>query len=134
MATRATARAALAALFVTAGGFTTVNAFAPLDLKGTTKVLNIYTRASSLEVRSAHLKKDFHIFYLDTFVKRRGTVADEDDLDALHEIITTVCKANPTNANWEHLELDEESQGLFSEVAGIQYRMERHRVKVKLSG
>ena len=131
--TRKAAREALATLFA-GQGFTTVNAFLPLTLGGTTKVLNIYTRASSLAVHSRDLKKDFHFFILDVLVFRRGTVADEDDLDTLHDTVSTICKANPTNAAWEHLELDEDSEARFVQDAGTQYRLERHKVKVKLTG
>jgi hypothetical protein len=133
MATRKAAREALAALFVTNGSFTTVNDFAPIDLKGTTKVLNIYARASRMDRMSRDVRNNFHVFNLDVFVKRTGTGADEDDLDTLHEAIVTVCVANPTNANWSHLELSEQSECLFAEVAGIPYRLERHRVTIKIT-
>jgi hypothetical protein len=133
MATRQSAREALAALFVANGSFTTVNDFAPIDLKGTTKVLNIYARASRMDRMSRDVRNNFHVFNLDVFVKRTGTGADEDDLDTLHEAIVTVCVANPTNANWNHLELSEPSEPLFAEVAGIPYRLERHRVTIKIT-
>lgn len=132
--TREAAREALAALFVTAGGFTTINAFLPLSLNGTTKVLNIFTRSSSLDRMSQDLKNNFHTFYLDTYIFRRGTAADEDDLDALHEIIIGVCVANPTNAAWSHLQLEGETEARPVHADGNQYLRERHRVKVKLSG
>jgi hypothetical protein len=133
MATRKTAREALAALFVTNGSFTTVNDFAPVDLKGTTKILNIYSRGSRLDRMSRDIKNNFHTFNLDVFVKRENTGAFEDDLDTLHEAIVTVCAANPTNANWSHLELSEQSECLFAEVAGVPYRLERHRVTIKIT-
>jgi hypothetical protein len=131
--TREAAREAFAALVVSAGGFTTVNAFLPLSLGGTTKVANIYTRESDLDVLSADLKNNFHTFNVDCLVLRQGTAADEDNLDALHEIIVGVCVANPSNANWSHLELEGPTEPRFVQDAGTQYRLERHKVKVKLT-
>lgn len=130
---RKEAREAIAGLF-SSPGFTTINAFLPLSLKGTTKVLNIFSSSSSLDRISADLKNNFHTFYLDTYVLRRGTVADEDDLDALHLLIVTACIANPTNAAWSHLELDGQTEVRPVQDAGIQYLRERHRVRVKITG
>ena len=135
MATRKTAREALAGLFsVSEGGFTVINPFLPLSLNGASKILNIFARASSLKVSSQALKKDFHIFYLDTLVLRLGTAVDEDTSDALHEIIVAAIKANPANSNWQHIELDGETEIRPVKDSGEQYIRERHRVKVKLPG
>jgi hypothetical protein len=130
---RETAREALAALIVTAGGFTVVNAFLPLTLSGATKVLNIYTAASGLDRMSGAIKNRFHTFHLDVLVLRAGTAADEDTMDTLHDIIVAVCVANPTNANWSHLQLDGDTEKRPVRDEGKQYWLERHKVKIKVT-
>jgi len=129
---RKEAREAIAGLF-SSPGFTTINAFLPLSLNGTTKVLNVFSRGSSLDRISADLINNFHTFYLDTYILRAGTVADEDNLDALHQLIVAACIANPTNAAWSHLELDEETEVRPVQDAGTQYLRERHKVRVKIT-
>jgi hypothetical protein len=131
--TRKAAREALATLITTAGGFTVVNAFLPLTLNGASKICNIYTRASELDVESANLKNDFYTFNIDALVLRTGVAADENDLDTLHGVIVAVCVDNPKTANWSHLKLDGETEPAFVQDSGKQYRLERHRVKVKLT-
>lgn len=128
---RETAREALAALF-TGQGFNVVNAFLPLELGGATKILNIYTRLSRTDRPSKHNIKDIYTFNLDALVLRRGTAADEDDIDILHAAIVSVCTANPANATWTHLQLDAETEPRFVQDGGKQYRMERHRVTVNV--
>jgi hypothetical protein len=129
---RQTAREALAALFVTAGGFNVVNAFLPLELGGATKILNIFSRVSRTDRPTKHNIHNLYTLNLDALVLRGGTAADEDDLDTLHEIIVTVCLANPATANWSHLQLDAETEPRFVEAEGNQYRMERHRVMLNV--
>lgn len=126
--TRKGAREDLAALFVAAGSFTVVNAFLPLEVKGASKVLNIYTRSTRQDRSSKHNIHNLYTLNLDVLVLRLGTAADEDDLDTLNGVVEAVCVANPKAANWDHLELDSESETRYVRLEGNQYRMERHKV------
>lgn len=130
--TRKAVREALGIIFTNIG-FNTVNLFAPKDLQGQTKVLNVYSKRSRLEKLSADMKNDFYTFNLDVLVKRTGVVADEDDLDTLHDALKTAVSNNIGNAAWSHLEMNEDSDAMFVEISGVPYRMERHTLKVKLS-
>lgn len=131
---RKEAREALAALFVANGSFTTVNAFLPLSLGGTTKVLNIYTRSARRDRPSKNNIHDLYILNADVLVLRVGTAADEDNLDTLHGVIEAVCAANPATANWTHLELDQESEARYVKDEGKQYRLERHQIMLNVRG
>lgn len=133
--TREDARKELASLCVAAGGFTTVNAFLPLTLGGTTKVLNIFAREDEFKRDSGDLMKDICFFNLDTYVLRRGTVADEDDMDDLHEIILAVVIANPAHKPyWSHLQIVGNTEIRPVQEAGTQYLRERHKVSAKIMG
>lgn len=129
---RKTVRERLATLFA-GQGFTQVNGHAPLDLAGATKVLNIYSAGSRPDFISKHLQNSFYSFNLDTFVKRAGGESAEDDLDDLHETVVSVIKAHIKDDNWSHLELADESECLFAEVSGVPYRVERHKLRVKVT-
>lgn len=129
--TRKAVRTELGVIFASIG-FNTVNLFAPKDLQGQDKVLNVYAKRSSLDKISANLKNDFYVFNLDSFVKRTGAVADENTLDDLHDAIKTAVSGNISNANWSHLELGD-SDCLFVELSGVSYRLERHELTVKVT-
>lgn len=131
MATRQAAREALVTLFTAAGAFNQVNGYAKTNLQGFTKVLNVYTRATSHDQPSKNQEIGLVTFMLDVFVLRADVVADENTLDSLHETIRAVVKANQGNAAWEWLQLGE-SDAYFSESNGKDYRLERHPLTVKL--
>jgi hypothetical protein len=131
--TRKQCRAALGVAFA-GQGFTSVFPYAPLDLGGASKVLVITVRRSHHERMGPAYQDDFHVFFLDVYIKRGGGVNTEDALDEMHEVIRAVVKANVGNAAWNEIELEEESDALFAEVAGVPYRVERHPIKLKVSG
>lgn len=129
MGTRKQCREALVTAFA-GQGFTSVLGYAPVDLQGASKVLCIYSDRTRHDMISAHLNNDFYTFFLEVYVKRAGVTA-EDDLDTRHDAIRSVCRANVSNAQWDHLDLNQESEAFFAEVAGAPYRVERHTVTVK---
>lgn len=133
MGTRKQAREALGVAFASQG-FTTVYTYAPLDLLGASKVLVIYADMSRHERLGASFQNDFHGFFLDVYIKRASGANTEDDLDTMHEVIRAVVKANIVNAAWDEITLEEESDALFAEVAGVPYRLERHPLLLKVSG
>jgi len=133
MGTRREVRERLAAIFA-GQGFTQVYDYAPLDLMGATKVLAIYSKASRLDIISADLQNNFYLFNLDVLIKRVGAGNVEDDLDTLHDVIATVIRANVGDDTWSHLELSDDSDCFFAELAGTPYRLERHALLVKVTG
>lgn len=132
MATRKQVRQALVTLFDANSTFNLVLGYLPLDLRGATKVLCLYSESTTHDFISGHLNNNFYTFYLDTLVKRTDSDADENDLDDMHEAIRSVVRANIPNANWDELELSDSSDPLFAELSGVPYRVEQHRLKVKV--
>ena len=129
---RQTVREALAALFVTNGSFTGgVLAYAPVDTQGMDKLLCIYSDRTYHQQESAALEHNFYSFLLDVFVKRSGAETVEDTLDALHDAVRAVIKANQVNVNWDLLDITEPSDCYFAEISGVSYRVESHTLKVK---
>lgn len=133
MGTRKQVRQQLVTLLDADSTFNLVYGYAPTDLSGATKVLCVYTDTTRHEFISAGLNNNFYDFILETYVKRTGAEADENNLDDMHEAVRTVIRANIVNSNWNELNLDEDSDALFAEVSGIQYRVERHSLIVKVS-
>jgi hypothetical protein len=133
MGTRKQVRERLVTLFDADSTFTSVFGYAPLDLKGATKVLCIYSDKSRHEMLSKHLNNNFYQFFLETYIKRVGAENSEDDLDNLHEAIRAVVRANVGDETWNELILEEESEAFFAQVAGVPYRVERHPLLVKVT-
>lgn len=132
--TRKTVRERLVSLFTTNGSFTQVNGYVPIDLKGTSKVLNIYAGGSKPDFISGSMTNEFHVFNLDVLVRRGGTNdTSEDDLDTLQAAVESVIKANIGDSNWSHMEFDGQSECFHAEISGTKYRGERHRLKVKVT-
>lgn len=132
MGTRKECRERLAALFTANGSFTAVFDYAPTTFNGASKVLTIYSDSTRHDMLTAHLNNNFYIFFLDVFVKRAGATT-EDDLDTLHEAVRSVVRTNVADSNWNELFLDEDSECSFVEVAGVPYRMESHRLRIKVA-
>lgn len=131
--TRRQCRAALGTAFVNQG-FSQVFTFAPLDLKGATRVLIIHAGPTRHEVLGAGFANNFYKFFLDVYVLRRGDINTEDELDDMHEVIRSVARANVGNAAWNEITLEEESDPRFARVGGAElYRFERHTVWIKVS-
>lgn len=128
---RATVRAAIGAA-LTGVGFTAVYTYAPTTLGGASKVLAIYSKQSRPDIISAGITNRFFEYFLDVYIKRESGVNTEDQLDAMQELIVTFVKANPSTANWSHLELGQ-SRPFFVEVEGIPYRVEQHPLLVKVT-
>lgn len=129
--TRKAIREELVSIFTAEGSFTLVLGYLPLDLRGASKVLCIYTDDTRHNFMSAHMNDDLHHFFLDTLVKRGNSADHEDDLDDLHEVVRDVIRANIGNANWDELQLEEASDALFGDFSGVPYRVEQHRLQVK---
>jgi len=128
---RQTAREALVTLFTATGEFNQVNGYAPPDLQGMDKVLNIYSDRTHHQQESQALEHNFYVFVLDVMVKRSGGETVEDTLDSLHDTIRSTIKANQINANWDYLSLEEPSDAYFAEISGVAYRVESHILSVK---
>ena len=131
--TRKTIRQALVTLFDADSTFNQVLGYLPLDLNGATKVLCVYSIGTANEFLSGHLNNDFYTFRLDGFIRRTGAEADENDMDDMSEAARTVIRANISNANWNELDLSQESTYLQTEISGVPYIVERHLLKVKLA-
>lgn len=124
----------LVSLFTANGSFNAVLGYSPNALgAATTKVLAIYSRRTRHQVESKDLRNDFYTFNLDVLVKRTADATHEDTLDALHEVVRAVVRANIGDANWSHLDLDENSDAFYGDVQGVAYRVERHVLSVKVS-
>lgn len=128
---RQAARERLVALFTAEGSFSQVHGHAPVDLEGMTPVLCIYTDRTRHTQASADMKIDLYTYILDVYVKRVAGESAEDILDAQHEVIRVVVKANIADANWSHIHLEDESDAYFAEISGVAYRVERHPLVVK---
>jgi len=128
---RQTAREALVVVFDATGEFNQVNGYAPPDLQGYDKVLNIYSDRTHHQQESQALEHNFYVFTLDVLVKRSGGETAEDTLDSLHDTIRSTIKANQSNANWDYLSLEEPSDAYFAEISGVAYRVESHSLSVK---
>lgn len=133
MGTRKQVRQALVALLDANSAFNQVFGYGPLELLGATKVLCVYSDSTMHDFISGHNNNNFYHFHLDTYVKMTGVEADENDLDDLHEAVRSVIRTNIPNANWNELELSDNSNALFAEVSGVKYRVEQHKLKVKVS-
>lgn len=133
MGTRRECRERLVALFTANGSFTVVNGYAPLELNGASKVLNILSDSTTHEWLSANLNNHFYKFALDVYVKRKNGENSEDTLDDLHDVVRAVIRANIGDSTWNELFLDDESRALFAEVSGTHYRMERHTLTIKVT-
>ena len=132
MGTRQECREALAGLF-SAGTFTGgVFDYLPVALNGATKVLAVYNDNTRHELLSASFANNFYRFNLDTLVRRAGATS-EDDLDTLHENVRSVIRGAVGNANWNEITIEEDSETFFAEISGIQYRVEQHKVLIKVS-
>lgn len=132
MGTRKECREALAGLFsalVFTGG---IYDYLPTNLNGATKALAVYTDSARHETITALFGNNFYRFNVDTLVKRAGA-ASEDDLDTLHENVRSVCRSGVGNANWDEITIEEESECFFAEISGVQYRVEQHKVLLKVS-
>lgn len=129
--TRQTVREALVAIFIAEGSFNQVLGYAPVDTQGFDKILSIYTNRTHHIQESQALEHNFYVFFLDVILKREGGEDVEDTLDALHEVIRSTIKANQVNANWDRLDLEEESDAVFAEISGVAYRVETHPLLVK---
>ena len=132
MGTRKEVRKRIATIFA-GQGFNQVLDYAPVDLQGMDKVLCVYTATTHHEMLSQDLNNNFYRFYLDVFVKRASANAAEDTLDDLHDKVREVARANVSDSNWSAISLDEQSDAAFAEISGVQYRMERHGLLVKVS-
>lgn len=134
MGTRAEVRSELVGLFAGDSAFNVVNGYAPLETKGATKILNIYSKRTSHEFTSKHLNTHFYTFILDFLAKRSDTSAAEDALDAAAEAIREVVRANVQNASWSNIQLEAETEAYFAIISGVPYRGEKHTVLVKVTG
>jgi len=132
--TRRQVRERLGVLFTATGSFNQVNAYAPLDLQGFDKVLNIYNSRSRHRQESANLETNLYTFILDVNVKRTSTENSEDALDDLHEVIRATIRANQGDTTWDFLTIDDASDAYFAEISGIPYRVESHPLTVKVTG
>jgi hypothetical protein len=130
--TRRQCREALGVAFASQG-FGRVYIYAPLDLKGETKVLVITSDNTRHEVLGAGFANNFYRFFLDVYVLRRGDIDTESFLDDMHEIIRAVARAGVGNPVWNEITLEEESEALYVEVSGAPYRLERHFLLLKVS-
>ena len=128
---RHTVRDALVAL-AWGASFNQVLGYGPEDLAGATKVLAIYNLGTKNTTETAGFNRAFHRFALEVYILRAGAPT-EDDLDACADAIRSVCQtaANVSNANWEDLSLDTDSEAGFAEVSGQAYRIERFTATVK---
>jgi hypothetical protein len=133
MGTRKQVREQLVTLFDADSTFTTVYGYAPIDLRGTTKVLCVYSDRSRHEMISKHLNNNFYVFFVESYVKRVNGENSEDALDDMHEAIRAVIRANIGDSTWNELNLEEESEAFFAQVAGVPYRVERHELLVKVT-
>lgn len=133
-ATRKDVRKRLATLMAESSAFDEVLDHAPLDLRGKDRVLCIYADRSRHEMISKHLNNDFYRFFLETYALRRvDDAAAEDALDEMHDAIRAVIRANINDGTWNELDLEEESDALFAQVAKEPYRVERHSLLVKVT-
>lgn len=130
--TRRQCREALGIAFASQG-FGRVYTFAPLDLKGETKVLVISSDNTRHEVLGAGFANNFYRFFLDVYVLRRGDIDTEGFLDDLHEIVRAVARAGVGNPVWNEITLEEESVAFFADVSDVKYRLERHFLLLKVS-
>lgn len=132
MGTRKQCRETLATLFsalVFTGG---VYDYLPTNLNGATKALAVYTDNSRHETISALFGNNFYRFNVDTLVKRAGATS-EDDLDTLHEEVRSTVRSAVGNAAWDEITIEEESECFFAEISGIQYRVEQHKILIKVN-
>ncbi len=132
MGTRKECREALTSLFsvlVFTGG---VYEYLPTNLNGATKALAVYNDNTRHEMISGLFGNNFYRFNVDTLVKRAGATS-EDDLDTLHEEVRSTCRSAVGNANWNEITIEEDSDCFFGEISGIQYRVEQHKVLIKVN-
>jgi hypothetical protein len=132
MGTRKECRETLAGLFSALTFTGGVYEYLPMNLNGATKVLAVYSDTSRHEIISGGFGNNFYRFNLDVLVKRAGAGV-QDDLDDLHENVRSVIRAAVGNAAWNEITIEEDSEGLFAEIAGIPYRVEQHKVLIKVS-
>lgn len=133
-ATRKQVRKRLTTLMDESGAFSEVLDHAPLDLRGKDRVLSIYSDRSRHEMLSKHMNNSFYRFFLETYALRRVDEAGaEDAMDEMHEAIRAVIRANVGDQAWNELDLEEESDALFAQIAKEPYRIERHLLLVKVS-
>lgn len=130
--TRKQVREYLAATTYASSGFTAVYDYLPIDLKGASKVLCIYNDATRHEQLSKDMKNDFYIFNLDVLVKRAAGNA-EDDLDTLHEALRSATVAAVGNSTWNEITMEDNSECFFADLAGIDYRVEQHKLLIKVT-
>lgn len=132
--TRKQVRDQLVTLFDADATFNLVVGYKPAVLGAvTTKILAVYTYQSRHELMSAALRNDFYSFVVDALAPRDDATS-EDALDAMHEAVRSVVKANVGDTTWSHLHLEEESTASFTEISGVPYRLERHILNVKVTG
>lgn len=133
MGTRKECREALAVLFTADGSFTAVYDYLPTDLLGASKVICVYIKSTRYSMLSRDLNDNLHRFYLDVLI-RRNAGTSEDDLDTLREAVKSVIRANVANVpTWHELNLEQDSDAFFAEIAGEAYRVEQHTLLVKVS-
>lgn len=131
MGTRKECREALTALFSAAVFTGGIYEYLPTDLQGATKALAVYINRANHEVISGLMRDAFYHFNVDTLVKRAGATS-EDDLDTLHEEVRSACRAAAgNNGTWNEITLEEVSECFFTEISGLAYRVEQHKVKLK---
>lgn len=132
MGTRKECREALAGLFSTSNFTGGVYDYLPSNLNGATKALAVYNEDSRHELISAGFANNFYRFNVDVLVKRAGAPS-EDDLDDLHEVVRTTIRSAVGNAAWNEITIEEDSECLFAEISGAPYRVEQHKVLIKVS-
>lgn len=132
--TRKQCRERLASNIYTTGatGATAVFDYLPNDLLGANKVICIYNDATRHEQLSANLKNDFYRFNVDALVLRAAATS-EDDLDNLHEAIRSQTIAAVSDSTWNEITIEQDSECFFADIAGIQYRVEQHKVLLKVT-
>ena len=132
MGTRKVCRETLAALF-SASDFTGgVYEYLPTNLSGATKALAVYSDNTRHETISGLFGNNFYRFNIDVLVIRAG-VTSEDDLDTLHEVVRSTCRSAVGNVAWNEITIEEDSDCFFAEISGIPYRVEQHKVLVKVN-
>ena len=131
--TRRQCRERLVVLFDADAAFTTVYGHAPLDLRGTTKVLAVFNDRTRHDRLSKDLENNFYIFFIETFAIRSGGEDAEDALDDMHEAVRSIVNTNVSDSTWERIALEDESDSYFGSVAGVPYRIERHVLLCKVT-
>jgi hypothetical protein len=132
--TRKTVRERLASLLTTRAQFNVVYGYAPIDLQGFDKVLCIFSDSTRHDQMTKDWVNNLYTFTLDVYIKRASGETTEDTLDNMHDELRDFVRDNQGDSVWDFLDLNETSDAYFAEVSGVPYRIERHRLTVKVSG